>query len=904
MGGADKRFFYDAATTARATTTALTEVEAAIVAATSTSASFRPGVAASGTATRLVGDTPPTRSRDLNTVNSSAYSVSFASAQSGYSVTQKALSTGAGAAAGSTSSGFELSQGALIGIIAGAAGGGVVLLAIIGYCCWKRKKAKKAEQEWWNPKDAGPGGVLRSGGGGGGATADVKADGSAWESTDSLAHNGGYAGGEKGWAAQSSVSLATTATEKGGAYPPPPNFAAQNLDAARCELFASRATPPARSMTPASMASSAPYGRQRMPTDVHSVNDIISFSGQPRAGAQYPPASSIYPPSAAMGGMTPSSSRQELVRSPPPFQQYPATPPPAHPLQHSYGSPAASHASPAPQAMYPPVRPARPSEVPSAPPSPYNRAVAAVQRETEQRNEELENRFMDVMTGRVGQDEDEPAQQVEKLDERRKKRQSMAVNREALQRKKDTIIGLAEAYGGEEWSQVDIEAPARQDLPQRTSSKRTAGPSSHAAAPPPVPALSPTIDAFPVPPQSTPTHAAPPSSTSNNRYSTRIDSKPLRELESYFNKMPPIASTSRRIPRASEASDISSAIDPRRQSRISVASSTAPLSLPRRPAAAVPQSGSKDSLSPIPAAAGGHHSPYGETTRYAHSIYSATGELGELSSASGSTTSSPAKVRRPGFMAIDGVSPSSSLSPLGSPLSERPPALAASSSSLAIGVIAASNSQSAVAPSSSTPPRALGRPLPAITSTRQPPPAPLRLARNASLANRPLPSQPRKPLTLTNPDPPTPSLARDPLTMSAAERDVLAELGLPTPTPTASILSASTSSASLSMGDRTPDLTRSTSSPLDSPDTSLDTPSTPVFPPKPGTGGSFLDMHAASAPSKPPMLAPPAPAPAAKRQEYLDPLAADGWESLAAMAAQNQDPNYRSATMSIYGMYD
>ncbi|GAA5890345.1 hypothetical protein JCM6882_008801 [Rhodosporidiobolus microsporus] len=935
-----------ATTTAAARTT--TRAAATVVddAAVATSSSFRPGAAASGTATRSVGDTPPTRSRDLNTVDSSAYSVSFATQQTGYSISQKAATTGVSAA--STTTDGALPQGALIGIIAGAAGGGVLLLAIIGFCCWKRKKAKKeAEEKEWV-------GLSGSRSGGGGDAKELvgasRGDLDPWASTDSFAAHGA----EKGWAAQSSVSLASLATdEKSRAYPAAAGggaggapYAAQNLEHARAELFASRAAPPpGRSMTPVSMASTAaPQGRQRVATDAFSVNDVISFTGGgARGNSQYPPASSIYPPSTShASGFPHSSSQPQLAPSAFPPQQ-PQYPPHSQPSHHSFAlAPTSVAPQPTSTPQYPPPRPPRPSEVPSAPPSPFNRALRAADRDTQLlRDEALESRFMAVMTGAVGREEEEEQEQVKEsaLDERKRKRQSMAVGamgKEAERRKKDTIVGLADAYAGggeEEWGEVDLDAPSqprpprtdsapRTNPPQRSSSKRTA-PSAPPAAAPPVPSLSPVVDSFPLPPQTNSPRSAPPPAN-RNRYSSRIDSKPLRELEHYLEKMP--SSAGRPFPRVSEASDLSSSFSARRQSRMSVASSVAPLSLPRRPAGAVvPNSGSKDSLSPMTAASGAAHSPYGEPKRYEHSIYSAAGEVGELSSASGSTTSSPSKVRRPGMA---GVSPSGSLSPLGTPLSERGPVLGASTSSLAFEVSAGDEEDdvfSSAGPSSSTPPRTTSRPAPvAVTSTRLPPPAPLRLARNASLANRQhspphaaphMPSHPLPSSTL-NVSPPS----RNPLTMSAAERDVLTQLGLPSP----SILSVST--ATYDSGERTPDLTRSmsssamgmsSSSPLSSPDTSvLDTPQTPHFAIGQPLGGvavagesPYLDVLPSSrspSPSPAPKNPPASVQPMQPKQQqaYLDPLAAGGWESLASMAAAKQDPNYRSATMSVYALYD
>lgn len=456
---------------------------------------------------------------------------------------------------------------------------------------------------------------------------------------------------------------------------------------------------------------------------------------------------------------------------------------------------------------------------------------------------------------------------------------------------------------------------SRQDLPKRTTSRRAAPPALNLA--PPVPPLSPTADSFPMPPSS-PAVRSPTSPAGGNHYSSRIDSQPMRELENYLAAMP--TPPGARLPRTSEGSDLSSAFSASRRSRVMSAESTAsggvaPLSFPpRRLGPAVPPSGSKDSLSPFTAASGAHQTPYGDM-QDAPSIRSFAASI------NGSASSSPSKFR-PGM--AGGMSPSNSAgSPMGSPLIERPPPLAPSTSSLAIST---TGDFFAEAPQRPTPIATLSH-----SSNRTAPPAPLRLARNASLANRAPPPQEQPPQTpshaaFSSPSS-SPTSTRKPLTMSAAERDVLNQLGLPSP----SLLSSST--ATYESGERTPELFYSTSShshngqydysPLGSPDSSnLDTPRTPQFPSSPGGDqgffrpqGSYLDVSPSPSPS-------PSPTPSGMKhlllptmagkhqlqqkpqQQYLDPLQAGGFESLAAMAAQKLDPSYRSATMSIYGMYD
>lgn len=397
-------------------------------------ATRRPGVAASGTATKSVGNAPPTRSKDLNTIPLESYSVSFATQQTGgYSV---AAHTSSGVAAGSASTG--LSQTAIYGIIAGGAALGVILLAILGVCCWKRKKAKKDDAGWTNLGDKG-------GGGGGTNIAMVdnprKNGASAWASTESF--GGGPYAADKPWAQQSFGSLAT-ADEKAGPYGHLPSshhavpvFTPRDNEAARAELFASprdqkarREDGVARGATNDSFTSSTspfapptPIGRQRSNSNAQSVNDVISFSGQARPSTTSPRA------------------HAEPLPSPPPMPAAPSTPrqqPAARPPQHMSFNGVAVGPQPITAAYF---RPPRPSEVPSAPSSPYaisrRPEVKGGVRDTQEikRDQEVEKKFLEVMTGQVGRDET-----PEKAERQRSK--------------KDTIVGLTEAYGGEvedEW---------------------------------------------------------------------------------------------------------------------------------------------------------------------------------------------------------------------------------------------------------------------------------------------------------------------------------------------------------------------------------------------------------------------------------------------------------------------
>ncbi|GAA6048906.1 hypothetical protein JCM3770_007113 [Rhodotorula araucariae] len=777
-------------TTRRATTTASTVPTAIaglvtdLVGVPSSSSSFQPGVAASGTATRSVANTPPTRTRSTA---STSYPYSFASESSLAPVPTVATPSATSAAQ------TGLTQGAVTGIAVGAGVLGVVLLAGIGWCCWKKRKSKDADELGWtnlgNGPTSGQGGVSK-------AVAPTGLDG--WASNDTLA-SGPYGGGEKLWAQQSLASLSSF-DEKGYARSPQqqhhalPIFAPQNIRDARAELLG----PPTRSTTQQSFPrsatnasiASAPTDRIRPTTGAQSVNDVITFS------AAAPVHAVSYPPSPAPAHLP---SRGTPTPPPPSHAQSsfpPSTPPQApRPSQPQHQSLNGVPVGPQPitAAHYPPRRPLRPSEVPSIAPgaSPYQfaRRPEQAQRDTQEleRDERLEGRFVEVMTGQVGREES---------DERPRERN-----------KKDTIVGLTDAYGGEdeelddedeERDQVDPAFPPAQLL-RRTSSRKR---------PPPVPST-PSY-ALPSEPSAAPTRSSPP--TNPRRYSTRVDSKPLRELEAMFEQLPP--SSQRHYVRASEASDLSglaAAAGVRLDSscaasyRTSDASSyapapaqaTAPLAFTRHPLAPVPEFDSQESLSP------------------ADDVFG----------------SAPA-------ISID------------------PPTRKSSA-----------------------------RALPKASSARSsaPAPAPLRLARTDSLAHA------RDQVTT----PPAAARSHDerhPFTLSTAERDVLYELGLPS----------------------TPELS---SSPLSSvgpspPSSSLGTPAsdvTPVFhlsrPSLPGGAESFIDVSPSPSPSREPF------APHKASLVVADPLAASGgWESLSAMASGKSgaahDAGYRSATMSLYGMYE
>lgn len=329
----------------------------------------------------------------------------------------------------------------------------VAILAGIGFCCWKKRKARKADDNlgWTNLGD-------NNGRRGPPSKPIELGSADAWASNDALAPGSGpYGGGaEKPWAQQSFSSLASY-DEKGRGGPQShtlPVFAPQNHQAARDELLG---RPPARSATEQSFPRSAtgaslasvphPHvggDRARPATGAQSVNDVITFPGQ--AGPQAPAAATVAQPSPAHLPSRNSPSSSPTAQSNVPL-------PPSTPQQQQQQPQAARLSQPAhlsfngvpvgPQPIvasaYPPRRPMRPSEVPSvgavsASPYAFARRPEQAQRDTQElaSDDRLEGRFMEVMTGQVGRDEGESGRRARS--------------------KKDTIVGLADAYGGEEGS--------------------------------------------------------------------------------------------------------------------------------------------------------------------------------------------------------------------------------------------------------------------------------------------------------------------------------------------------------------------------------------------------------------------------------------------------------------------
>ncbi|KAK4704892.1 solute carrier family 35 (UDP-sugar transporter), member A1/2/3, partial [Phenoliferia sp. Uapishka_3] len=197
------------------------------------------------------------------------------------------------------------------------------------------------------------------------------------------------------------------------------------------------------------------------------------------------------------------------------------------------------------------------------------------------------------------------------------KRQSMKPS------KKDTIINLTSAYGN------DALETDRWRLPQASASPVKApyappqrGASMHAVSSrPPLPSAS-----DPIPSQSSPPPA------------TRVDSKPLRELEDILHSF---ANSQRgTLPPIPDGDSF------RTSTASSYGPSIAPLTLHRNPPAAdtrhLPISESSDSLSPSSALPVNHRPHY--EVNHPLSIYSTAGDIGELPSA---RDDSPARHRSP-----------------------------------------------------------------------------------------------------------------------------------------------------------------------------------------------------------------------------------------------------------------
>ena len=369
-------------------------------------------------------------------------------------------------------------------------------------------------------------------------------------------------------------------------------------------------------------------------------------------------------------------------------------------------------------------------------------------------------------------------------------------------------------------AQVDLDPTARKSTLQRGASKRSQRTIDSPTKPgfPPLPSIS---SAFPQPP-------ADPS----NLNSSRIDSKPLKELESYFGSFAPPSRNPRALSGVSETTN--GEADYSYRARESVASSNAPRpDFSRQQSFGTPggvsTSDSQNSLSPFAAPQPGRPGAYGEYN-HPHSIYSAQGEVSDMNSTSGSSAGSPAKTRFGG----GGLGVSTSSGSLGS----------------LVGASNKARSPLGGEQGDVFGPAASSHPLAPSTSSSKPS---LTLAPDASYS------------------------------LSTAELDVLNQLGLATPS---------------SSGERTPDLSfdedHHSNGSLSS-SGGLVTPSTPQFPSPPPNlqvklplETSPLALKSSSA------LTVPSP---------VDLSSSNGFVPLTQMSKET-DPQYRSATLSMYNLYD
>ncbi|GAA5872531.1 hypothetical protein JCM3774_006845 [Rhodotorula dairenensis] len=495
--------------------------------------SFRPGIAASGTATALAPDTPPAPS---SFVTSGTPSGTFA-AQGIWgpqSHSYQPVSAGTGASATDASS-DGLSKPALYGIIAGGSVAGVLLLALLGFCCWKRRKNRAADDDLgWRDLDTPAARPVRDSQF---IHNPADPDRSATRDRDDSRHTGteSFSGPlEKPWA-QQSFSILSSFNEKSQAR----GFVRDQSDtysthsgdqrwaANRQELLHSSRQGLPRSQTNGSFDSFAPppsifadaHGRD---STAQSVNSVIGFSGSPR--------------------------RPPRARAPSPVQHaYPpprGSPPP--PRADSHGTSSQERASPGRG----PITTRQYSSLPFARASGVPSIDYAQQRLDD---DAVEQRVLEVMMG-AQPDVPTPREQA----------------RSCPRSKTDTIIGLTDAYGGadgSDWEREHNATPNQQQRPARTSSRKNAPSASTSTPPPPLPVA--------------PVHEAGERSEPSNL--SRVDSKPLRELEALFERMPnptPSSSSSSTLS-GSRASDTSARDSSKRYTRED-AFSLQPLALARK----------------------------------------------------------------------------------------------------------------------------------------------------------------------------------------------------------------------------------------------------------------------------------------------------------------------------------
>lgn len=527
------------------TTPALPTTPAALAVSDATS-TFQPGIAASGSMTSLAPDTPPAPS---SFVTSGTPTGTFAQQGIWGPQSHSYRPVSATPATSTTNAGSTgLSKPALYAIIAGGSAVGVILLALIGFCCWKRRKSKAAEDDLgWRNLDKPAARPVSS------SQFIHNADSLAARDYQESSHTGigSFAGRhEKPWAQQSFSSLSSSLNEKG----PARGFVRDTSDAYslhshvaerqwanRQELPGSPRGLP-RSQTNGTLDSfAAPpsvftNAHLRDSTTAQSVNSVIDFSASPRQPPRARAPSSIqhaYPPS-AVPSQSPqrTDSQHALAQQQQPYQQQPYQ-------REPYQQRAPVEQQPQEQEH---VADASVQHVGAASRDSshaFTRASGVPSIDyTQQRidDDQVEQRVMEVMMG--AQPEAAPSRQNA---------------RGASKSKTDTIAGFADVYGAagtSDWDQGHAEAESKQQRrPARTSSRKRTPSIQTSTAPPPLPAP-PVSDT---------------ASRSGQKYSSRVDSKPLRDLEALFERLPSPSSSGNAAPsssstrssesRASEASN-------------------------------------------------------------------------------------------------------------------------------------------------------------------------------------------------------------------------------------------------------------------------------------------------------------------------------------------------------------
>ena len=437
-----------------------------------------------------------------------------------------------------------LSKPALYAIIAGGSAAGVILLALIGFCCWKRRKSKAAEDDLgWRNLDKPAARPVSS------SQFIHNADSLAARNYQESSHSdlGTFAGPhEKPWAQQSFSSLSSSLDEKGpargfvrdtsDAYSLHSHIAEQQWANHQELLGTPRGLP--RSQTNGTLDSfAAPpsvftNAHLRDSTTAQSVISVIDFSASPRQPPRARAPSSVqhaYPPSAVPSQFPQRiDSQHALAQKPQPYQQQQyqqRAPVEQQPQEQEHVSDASLQhvvAAASRDSSHPFTRA---SGVPS---------IDYAQQRID--DDQVERRVMEVMMG--AQCEAAPSRPNARGDSKSKT---------------DTIAGFADVYGAagtSGWVQGHAEAESKQQRrPARTSSRKRMPSIQTSTAPPPMPA----------PPVSST------AARSGQKYSSRVDSKPLRDLEALFERLPSPSSSGNAAPsssstassrsRASEASN-------------------------------------------------------------------------------------------------------------------------------------------------------------------------------------------------------------------------------------------------------------------------------------------------------------------------------------------------------------